>query len=33
MKTEMKSKIDELENKLLLYEDKNFKMATAEETL
>ncbi|CAD8131814.1 unnamed protein product [Paramecium pentaurelia] len=33
MKTEMKQKIDELENKLLLYEDKNFKMATAEETL
>ncbi|CAD8046465.1 unnamed protein product [Paramecium sonneborni] len=32
MKNELKSKIDEIENKLLLYEDKNYKMATTEET-
>lgn len=33
MKTELKSKINDLENKLLSYEDTNFKMATVEETI
>ncbi|CAD8127076.1 unnamed protein product [Paramecium sonneborni] len=33
IKNEFKSKIKEIENKLLQYEDKNYKMATAEETL